>query len=1025
MLTFHPLGSHSVDYYESTVNRSQGDAMAEYYDEQGDALPEAWMTGNREQISDRLGVAAGQTLDREEVSNWIGSGISPAGEQLGRKFSGPEAKRPTRPGFDGVICAPKSVSLLWALSDDPEVHAAIDRAHREASDSALAYVTEHAGYTRVSDPDDPKRKPLVRLSGLSGVRYNHRTSRAGDPHLHTHTLVSNRQLRPDGQVGSIDGYSMYHEARAGGMIYQAQLRAALSRDLGVAWQAVEAETGMADIAGFDREAIEAWSQRHTQIDAWLDEHDAGDASHLRGRAGETATAQKSTRTGKDGLGKSTSELRAEWAADERAAMVNLDAVFNRDQALAIDDVKPSPEAVLLQVSQTQSTFTRADVVEAAAAMMPAGIDPETVLEDVENLADQACALCLDTSAPEAQFGPEDTARREGGRRFTTPDLVKEETRLLRTATSTANLGVDGSGIQPIPYALSEQQAQAMRTLVESDRRASVLIAPAGAGKTNSLRFAREAWENAGRTVVGLAPSGTAADQMRIDEATESAATVATVIGQLERGESLAWDSTTVVVVDEAGMAGTADLAKILDAAHEADARLILTGDPAQLSPVRARGGLLESLGKVAPDTAKLSEVFRQADPEEANAGLALNDGEGQRLADGIDWYSENGRLAAGSQAAMLTDAMNAYGEARSAGRDALLVVPTHEVADAMNAAIQREQRADLDPETAEQQPAAGLARGAAAYEGDLIMSTDNNYRLHTSAGEPVRNGHRWRVRGVDERGAIIAEQIGHGGRGPAPRVKLPASYLAESCSLGYAGTIHSAQGATCDDLIAVMDAERTERAAGYVAMTRGRHSNRAFIYTQEVGEADHEHAVSDAAKYRREDAGEAREQFAAIFERDTRDRSALTVIADEQRKSRLDDPQRRANFLAERAQLGEADQAAHTTDAEHADWQRRDTRDRSEREYEQRLSPVEQMRRHLNNNTGKEQAMSQPNTNSSNDVDEILEPVNRTIEANTARLTGEMMKGSGSAQQPPSLADRMQKAQEKNRETDKDAGLDL
>jgi conjugative relaxase-like TrwC/TraI family protein len=115
----------------------------------------------------------------------------------------------------------------------------------------MEYLSAHAGYSRVHNPDTGE-KDLVRLPGLVAVAYQHETSRCGDPHLHTHVIVPNRQARADGQLASLDGTSLYHEARAAGVIYQATLRSELHRSLGFEWAPVDPSTGMAEIAGVER-----------------------------------------------------------------------------------------------------------------------------------------------------------------------------------------------------------------------------------------------------------------------------------------------------------------------------------------------------------------------------------------------------------------------------------------------------------------------------------------------------------------------------------------------------------------------------------------------------------------------------------------------------------------------------------------------------------------------------------------------------------------------------------------------------
>jgi len=170
-------------------------------------------------------------------------------------------------GFDLTFCAPKSVSLIRALRGDDVADKAVIDAHATALAEAMEYLAQHAGYTRVHNATTGE-KDLVRLPGLVAIAYQHETSRAGDPHLHTHVIVPNRQARGGGKLVAIDGTSLYHEARAAGVIYQATLRRELNRSIGVEWALVDGATGMAEVAGVDPKCIAAWSRRASQLREW-------------------------------------------------------------------------------------------------------------------------------------------------------------------------------------------------------------------------------------------------------------------------------------------------------------------------------------------------------------------------------------------------------------------------------------------------------------------------------------------------------------------------------------------------------------------------------------------------------------------------------------------------------------------------------------------------------------------------------------------------------------------------------------
>ena len=137
---------------------------------------------------------AGGDADAEVVARWLDDGVAPNGAH-GRAFG----ERGVH-GFDLTFCAPKSVSLLRALRTDDVVAKAIADAHTTALAEAMEYLAAHAGYTRVHNPRTGE-KDLVRLPGLVAIAYQHETSRCGDPHLHTHVIVPNRQARADGATG--------------------------------------------------------------------------------------------------------------------------------------------------------------------------------------------------------------------------------------------------------------------------------------------------------------------------------------------------------------------------------------------------------------------------------------------------------------------------------------------------------------------------------------------------------------------------------------------------------------------------------------------------------------------------------------------------------------------------------------------------------------------------------------------------------------------------------------------------------
>ena len=126
-----------------------------------------------------------------------------------------------------------------------------------------------------------------------------------------------------------------------------------------------------------------------------------------------------------------------------------------------------------------------------------------------------------------------------------------------------------------------------------------------------------------------------------------------------------------------------------------------------------------------------------------------------------------------------------------------------------------------------------LDDGTTAYRGDKVVTRLNDYQLKTNRGKDfVKNGDVWTVQKINRDGGLKLQHTTHNGT-----VTLPAEYVSEYVQLGYASTINRAQGSTVDTTHAVVDAS-TDRAAAYVALSRGRESNKLYVATDESTSRD-------------------------------------------------------------------------------------------------------------------------------------------------------------------------------------------
>src|SRR3954453_9713155 len=275
-------GPDSERYYLDKVARGRED----YYAGRGE-MPGQWAGSAVDLLMETDGEITGEQFTA------ILQGKSPlTGEELGR------ASHRSVHGFDLTFRAPKSVSLFFGIGD-PTTAAAARMAHDEAVRQALGYLEREACWTRRDGG-----KEHLRGKGFLGAAFRHRTSRAGDPTLHTHVVVANVTQTEDGRWASLDSRQIYRHAKTAGYLYQAVLRAHLSASLDVEWEL--ARNGTADIVGVPRNVIEHFSTRRAEI-----LEDMAERGEHTARAAQIATLE--TRQPKrDGV--PIDQLRADWRA---------------------------------------------------------------------------------------------------------------------------------------------------------------------------------------------------------------------------------------------------------------------------------------------------------------------------------------------------------------------------------------------------------------------------------------------------------------------------------------------------------------------------------------------------------------------------------------------------------------------------------------------------------------------------------------------------------------------------------------
>ncbi|MGO3758018.1 MAG: ATP-dependent DNA helicase, partial [Agrococcus casei] len=335
-------------------------------------------------------------------------------------------------------------------------------------------------------------------------------------------------------------------------------------------------------------------------------------------------------------------------------------------------------------------------------------------------------------------------------------------------------------------------------------------------KTTAMNALRRAWEREHGTgsVVGLAPSAVAAQVLADDLGIATENTAKWWQNHLMHGTT--FTAGQLVIIDEASLAGTHSLDRITALAETAGAKVLLVGDYAQLQSVDAGGAFALLVGD-RDDAPELVDIHRFTNEWEKTASLELRHGR----TDVIDTYTDHERIHGGDEDNMTDTAYAAWRADTNAGLVSVLIAETNETVTALN----NRARADLILDSALQpSPEVQLNDGSLAGAGDIIITRRNDRRLRTK-DTWVRNGARWQITQVRDDGSLTVRAEGRRFGGA---IVLPAAYAAEHVDLGYAVTAHRAQGITTDTAHTVVTASTT-RENFYVAMTRGRNANHAYV----------------------------------------------------------------------------------------------------------------------------------------------------------------------------------------------------
>jgi conjugative relaxase-like TrwC/TraI family protein len=757
-------------------------------------------------------------------------------------------------GFDLTFSVPKSVSVLWGVAD-ADTQARIVEAHHAAVADVLDLFEREVAATRTGVSDGNGAVAQVDVAGVAAVAYDHYDSRTGDPQLHTHLVVSNKVFTLlDQRWRSLDSRPVHASVTGLSAHYNALLADGLTRELGIEWELRQRgadRNPQWEIAGVPEELIGEFSSRSREIDIEKDrliaEYRAAHGRMPSEKKIVELRAQATLATRPPKQIRSLADLADDWrqragerlGGDPAAWVASLvDAAMTdplRVEDVPLAAVQAIGGDVVAKVSEKRSTWTHWNLMAEASRQtmdlrFATTTDREAVLAMV---VDAAREVSVSLTPPELAISPAAFRRPVGTSVFRPKHSVKyssvavldAEARLLQRAEATTapSGGVPQlSRVAGSAEKLSIEQQAAIESIAASGRLVDVLVGPAGAGKTTTMRALREVWiaEHGPGSVVGLAPSATAAQALADDLGIACDNTAKWLHEHDRDNPAYRLQAGQLVIVDEATLAGTRTLDRLTSIAAPAGAKVLLVGDPHQLQSVDA-GGAFALLVDRRTDPPALSEIHRFTHDWERAASVQLSRGD----VEVITTYAREDRIREGDTATMLDAAYEAWRTDTQAGCATILVTESTHAVRTLNERARAER---LATEGASDGHEVRLADGVRASVGDLVISRRNDRTLRTMSSGWVKNGDRWRITDIRKDGSIVVRRLDPRGNRRRGSTVLPADYVGECVDLGYAITAHRAQGVTVDTAHVVVSASTT-RENLYVSMTRGRDVNTAYV----------------------------------------------------------------------------------------------------------------------------------------------------------------------------------------------------
>jgi len=780
-----------------------------------------------------------------------------AGELRGKRLV--QQSESTRcAGWDLTFSAPKSVSVAWSQSD-PDTAREIREAQQEAVETALEYIEQECGYTRRG-----KGGRIVEKAKCIFSTFEHGTSRAEQPQLHTHALMINTCVRQDGTTGTLKTEKLYEHKMTAGAIYRAELAAQLQQRLGVD---IIRDDFSFKVAGVQDELCEHFSARRKEIEQALEE---------KGVSGAIASSEAALTTRPTKQQISRAELIKDWK------QIGISYGWSTDQLAKLLGVsRPQPEAILENLAKlsawesvevmmcSQACFTEKEAIRYACENSQGrGVSADQAMDAVREVLECDDFVRLGIDDGEHYYTTQKHLEIEQNMISDVHDLAQSDNIKVKAKAIERAIKKSAKAGKP----LTPQQEKAVRHILSGDGKIAAITGDAGTGKTTILNPVRDALEASGYRVRGIALAGKAAQGL--EEGSDIASsTIASFLWHqdkiqhkwdekrakkefeqwveykkstlnplkamafnptwspdtakkakqrfFEMKQKHGMDESTVLVVDEAAMVDTRSFSQVVSHVKESGAKLVCIGDSKQLQAI-TQGGAFQAITEEIGQE-RLTEVFRQEGEEAKKTVQAMAEG---NVREALTRYAKAGDLNVSDDRDMaFSNLISDWAEKGCVRPDENLVLAAtnldvfelNQLAQAERLARQKLSTKSLN---------VGIYN---FHENDRVVFTRNNKSLD------VKNGTFGTVRRFNKLlGTISVEIDSEEKKRTQVRTFSVKDYA--DIRLGYAVTTHKSQGATVKNAFVLTNETMMDRQISYVQMSRAKQRTQIFTTRDEAGD---------------------------------------------------------------------------------------------------------------------------------------------------------------------------------------------